>query len=69
MNALEKIGLDKSKYGLHSLRSGGATSAADKGVCDRLFKKHGRWRSDTATDGYVSESVNIKMSVTKSLGI
>jgi hypothetical protein len=27
-------------YGLHSLRSGGATSAAKYGVPDRLFKRH-----------------------------
>lgn len=36
--ALESIGLDKSKFGLHSLRSGGATAAASAGIADRLFK-------------------------------
>ena len=39
--AFEKIGLPRNKFGLHSLRSGGATSAANIGVKDRLFKKHG----------------------------
>ena len=35
---LRKIGLDSSKFGLHSLRSGGASEAANCGlVCDRLF--------------------------------
>lgn len=29
---------DISKYGLHSLRSGGATKAANMGIPDRLFK-------------------------------
>jgi hypothetical protein len=43
------IGLEKSKFGLHSLRSGGATAAAAAGINDRVFKKHGRWASDTAT--------------------
>jgi hypothetical protein len=33
------------KFGLHSLRSGGATAAANYGIKDRLFKRHGRWRS------------------------
>jgi integrase len=42
-------------YGLHSLRSGGATSAAKDGVPDRLFKRHGRWRSDKSKDGYVKD--------------
>ena len=37
---------DIKKYGLHSLRAGGATSAANRGVPDRLFKRHGRWRSE-----------------------
>ena len=53
---LRKIGLDSSKFGLHTLRSGAASQAANSGfVCDRLFKKHGRWRSDTAKDAYVKE--------------
>lgn len=48
---LESIGLDSSKFCLHSLRSGGASQAANAGVPDRLFKAHGRWRSETAKDG------------------
>ena len=31
--------------GLHSLRSGGAMLAANSGVNDRRWKRHGRWRS------------------------
>lgn len=69
LDALEKIGLEKSKFGVHRLRSGGATSAAAAGVCDRLFKKHGRWRSDRAKDGYVKENLSEKLKVTKYLGI
>ena len=69
LSALEKLGLDRSKFGLHSLRSGGATSAANRGIGDRLFKKHGRWSSENAKDGYVHESVSEKLSVTKALGI
>lgn len=42
-------------YGLHSFRSGGATAAALSGVPDRVFKKHGRWKSDMAKDRYVRE--------------
>jgi hypothetical protein len=38
---LEAVGLEKRKFGLHSLRSGGATAAAAAGIDDRLFKKHG----------------------------
>ena len=55
LSALDSIGLDKNKFGLHSLRSGGATAAAEAGIEDRLFKKHGRWKSEKAKDGYVKK--------------
>ena len=47
------LGYDAKQFGLRSLRSGGAKAAANAGVPDRLFKCHGRWRSETAKDGYV----------------
>lgn len=67
--SLDKIDLDKSKFGLHSLGSGGATSAANNSVADRLFKTHGRWRSENAEDGYVQDDVRTKLSVSLNLGI
>ena len=69
LHAFGEIGLDKSKFGIHSLRSGGATAAAAAGINDRLFKKHGRWRSEKAKDGYVRESIQDKLFVTQNLGI
>ena len=39
---LEAIGLDPFKFSNHSFRSGGATSAANLNVPDRLFKVHRR---------------------------
>ena len=65
----ETIGLPKNKFGLHSLRSGGATTAANAGIPDRLFKKHGRWRSEKAKDGYVKHSIKILLYVSSKLGI
>ena len=38
LEKLAHLGLDPKCYGLHSLRSGGATAAANAGVPDRLFK-------------------------------
>ena len=69
MDAIREIGLDRRLFGLHSFRRGGATEAARRGVSDRLFKKHGRWKSDNAKDGYVSEELETRLSVTKNLGI
>ena len=43
---------------LHSFRSGGATKAANAQVSDPCWKRHGRWKSDTAKDGYVEDSLD-----------
>jgi hypothetical protein len=46
-----------------------STGAAATGVDDRLFKKHGRWKSDKAKNGYVKENIDVLLSVSKNLGI
>ena len=51
------LDLPPSNYGLHSLRAGGATAAANAKVPDRLFKRHGCWRSEAAKDGYVKDDI------------
>jgi hypothetical protein len=68
LSALEGIGLDKKKIGLHSLRSGGPTTASAAGIDDRLFKKHGRWKSDKAKEGYVKEYITDRLLVSNKLG-
>lgn len=44
---LAAMGLPPQPFGLHSLRSGGATAAAQQQVPERMIKVHGRWTSDT----------------------
>ena len=66
---LEFLGFAAQNYGLHSLRAGGATAAANNEVADRLFKKHGRWRSEVAKDGYIKDSLQYRLSVTNNLGL
>ena len=39
------------------------------GISDRLFKKHERWKSDSAKDSYVKESLKNQLSVSLNLGI
>jgi len=56
-------------YSLHGLRAGGATAAAAAGIPDRVFKHHGRWKSDNAKDGYVEDSLEKHLSVSQSLGL
>ena len=43
------------KFGLHSLRSGGASAADNNGISDRLMSKQGR-SSEKARSGYIKDS-------------
>lgn len=58
-----------SNFGLHSLRSGGATAAANNNVNERCLKRHGRWRSDVSKDMYISDSLTHRLQVTKLLSL
>jgi hypothetical protein len=60
---------DISKYCLHSLRAGGASAAVNNGIKDRMFKRHGRWTSESAKDGYVKDNLRERLSVSLSLGL
>ena len=64
---LVELGFNPADFSLHSLRAGGATAAT--GVPDRVFKRHGRWKSETAKDGYIEDSLHKRLSVTQNLGL
>ena len=51
---LEKVGLPEGSFGLHSLRSGGATAAGNE-VPERLIQKHGRWKVESPKNRYIHE--------------
>ena len=53
-------------YGVHSLQAGGATAAANAGVPDHAFKRHGHWRSESAKDGYIKDTLDYRLDVSKS---
>ena len=55
------------EFGLHSLRAGGATAAANSKVPDRCFKRHGRWRSENAKDSYVKDTLESGLEIYKNL--
>ncbi|OWZ01388.1 LOW QUALITY PROTEIN: hypothetical protein PHMEG_00027229 [Phytophthora megakarya] len=46
-NAARAIGEDPARYGIHSLRSGGATDMCRAGVDALTIQLHGRWASET----------------------
>ena len=66
---LKNIGVDPTKFSLHSLRSGGATSAANNGINDRIFQRHGCWKSAEAKNIYVDDGIQQRLTVSKRLGL
>ena len=69
ISAIKEVVPNVEAFGLHSLRSGGATQAARSGIPDRLIKKHGRWASETAKDLYIREALQDKLRLSLSLGL
>ena len=71
-DSLSQLGYNPNDYGLHSLRSGGATSVvhySSHSIPERLLNIHGRWKSDSAKDMYAQESLENRLQVTKYLGL
>ena len=66
---MKALGFEEKLFGTHSFRRGGATSAANNGVNDRLFQKHGRWKSVSAKDGYVEDNLDSLLLISRSLGL
>ena len=57
------------RYGLHSLRIGGASAAANNDLPDSVIKNHGRWKSEKAKDTYCMEDIQHQLLVTLNIGI
>ena len=66
---LVDLGHSPEGFGFHSLRAGGASDAAQAGISDRLFKQHGRCSSDSTKDGYIEDSKENRLSVSRNIGI
>jgi len=59
------------KYGTHSFRIGGSTAVAEvavaKKVAPRNFQRHGGWRSAQVMDGYIEDTLERRLAVTRAL--
>lgn len=66
VNLLKTVAPDLN-IGLHSLRSGGATAAANASVNERCLQRHGRWKSVSSKNVYVKDSVEKRLYVSKQL--
>lgn len=70
-NCLKDLGHDSSQFGLHSLRSGGATAAVrhNSDLSERSLKIHGRWRTSKAKDMYILDDVTERLKISSNLGL
>ena len=66
---MSELGFKAAEFGLHNLRSGRATTAANAGVLDQLFKRNGLWQSENSKDGYIKDSVEKRLQASKKLGL
>lgn len=66
---ISDLGLVSSDFGLHSLHSGGTSQVARNGVSGRVWRRHGGWRTVQAADGYVEESLDNTLLVSRSLAL
>ncbi|EFJ39214.1 hypothetical protein VOLCADRAFT_101237, partial [Volvox carteri f. nagariensis] len=53
----------------HSMRIGGNSTAADRGVPAELRKAHGRWRTDAMVQHYTRRDTAAKLEVSRRLGL
>ena len=65
---LQELGFPMKEFSLHSLRSGGVTTAANAGMPDRLFMSMGDG-SPKMQDGYIEDSLEQRLLVARKLGI
>ena len=68
LSRLREVAPEGLNLGLHSLRAGGATAAANAEVEERCWKRHGRWRSNAAYR-YIKDSVQTRLHVSEKLGL
>jgi len=63
----QQLGLDPKSFSTHSMRSGGATAAAEAGTDERLMQKHGRWAVASSKDRYIVDALDKRLEVSKML--
>ena len=67
LTKIADVGLDPKSFSWHRFRSGGASAAANGDISD--FRRHSRWCSENAKDGYVEDSLENRLAVSMSLGL
>ena len=65
--AIAAIGEDPKKFGEHSDKIGGLSTAANAGVSIEQLQRHGRWKSDHMVKIYHQRSVDLRRQVSSVL--
>lgn len=66
---MKLVSPDVHTFSTHSMRAGGASEAASSGIDGRLISKHGRWKTTKARDGYIKDSIENRLKITRALGL
>ena len=64
-NTLKGVVENVDRFGLHSLRSGGASTAAANRVSDRMISKQGGWKSEKVRNRYNMDTLRNRLKVSK----
>ena len=68
--ALDEIGMEGKQFGLHSMRTGAVSEAANSGNCDlKDIRRHGRWKSGTMPSYYRKLDLKNKLKASEALKI
>lgn len=69
LSMLKSVAGEHVNIEIHSLRSGVAIVATSSNVDERFLKRHGRGKSDSAKNGYIVDSIDKRLLVSKSLNL
>ena len=70
MTHLNQIYGDVKRFGTHSMRSGGATIAAENDISSEMIEIHGRWSTgSTSKVRYIKRSNQKRLKISQALGI
>lgn len=67
--ALDKIGLEGSKFSLHSPRVGGLSEAMNNGADRSLLARHGRWKNPEMVNYYHQMTLEKRIEASKTLSL
>lgn len=66
---LVSLDVDPNRFGVHSLKKGGATAAVEAGISGEKLDRHAGWRCDKSKNSYVQYSIDDRLSVSRAINL